>query len=163
MDRCVQDTTHTPAFRGLTTGLATGYKIPSAGSRWYGARQPSEGPGKQEVPGEDAQPSPPQAALIKPRNNEAQVTWGPRLCLPFTSKGPQCSLGTSTCSESSHGHLRNTPKLDTKFHNISAPLRILFVCIFITNGEGNGNPLPVVLPGKSHGRRSLVGCSPWGR
>ena len=29
-------------------------------------------------------------------------------------------------------------------------------------GEGNGTPLPVFLPGKSHGRRSLVGCSPWG-
>ena len=37
--------------------------------------------------------------------------------------------------------------------------------------EGNGNPLqpttgvenPMDLPGKSHGRRSLVGCSPWGR
>ena len=24
-------------------------------------------------------------------------------------------------------------------------------------------PAPVLLPGKSHGRRSLVGCSPWGR
>ena len=24
-------------------------------------------------------------------------------------------------------------------------------------------PPPVLLPGKSHGRRSLVGCSPWGR
>ena len=23
-------------------------------------------------------------------------------------------------------------------------------------------PTPVVLPGKSHGQRSLVGCSPWG-
>ena len=27
-------------------------------------------------------------------------------------------------------------------------------------GEGNGNPL---LPGKSHGQRSLVGYSPWGQ
>ena len=27
-------------------------------------------------------------------------------------------------------------------------------------GEGNGNPL---LPGKSHGQRSLVGYNPWGR
>ena len=27
-------------------------------------------------------------------------------------------------------------------------------------GEGNGNPLPVFLPGKSHGQRNLVGCSP---
>ena len=25
------------------------------------------------------------------------------------------------------------------------------------------HPTPVHLPGKSHGRRSLVGCSPWGR
>ena len=31
-------------------------------------------------------------------------------------------------------------------------------------GEGNGNPqpTPVLLPGKSHGQRSLVGYSPWG-
>ena len=28
-------------------------------------------------------------------------------------------------------------------------------------GEGNGTPTPVLLPGKSHGPRSLVG-SPWG-
>ena len=25
------------------------------------------------------------------------------------------------------------------------------------------HPTPVLLPGKFHGRRSLVGCSPWGR
>ena len=24
-------------------------------------------------------------------------------------------------------------------------------------------PTPALLPGKSHGRRSLVGCSPWGQ
>ena len=30
-------------------------------------------------------------------------------------------------------------------------------------GEGNGTPTPVLLPGKFHGQRSLVGCSPWGR
>ena len=24
-------------------------------------------------------------------------------------------------------------------------------------------PTPILLPGKSHGQRSLVGCSPWGR
>ena len=29
--------------------------------------------------------------------------------------------------------------------------------------EGNGTPTPVLLPRKSHGQRSLVGCSPWGR
>ena len=30
-------------------------------------------------------------------------------------------------------------------------------------GEGNGNPLQYYWPGKSHGQRSLVGYSPWGR
>ena len=30
-------------------------------------------------------------------------------------------------------------------------------------GEGNWEPTPVFLPGKSHGQRSLVGYSPWGR
>ena len=28
--------------------------------------------------------------------------------------------------------------------------------------RGNGNPLSVILPGKAHGQRSLVGSSPWG-
>ena len=28
---------------------------------------------------------------------------------------------------------------------------------------GKWQPTPVLLPGKSHGQRSLVGCSPWGR
>ena len=32
-----------------------------------------------------------------------------------------------------------------------------------SSGEGNYNPFIPVLPGKSHGQRSLVGDSPWGR
>ena len=30
-------------------------------------------------------------------------------------------------------------------------------------GRRQWHPTPVLLPGKPHGRRSLVGCSPWGR
>ena len=30
-------------------------------------------------------------------------------------------------------------------------------------GRRQWHPTPVLLPGESHGRRSLVGCSPWGR
>ena len=30
-------------------------------------------------------------------------------------------------------------------------------------GNLQWQPTPVLLPGKSHGRRGLVGCSPWGR
>ena len=29
-------------------------------------------------------------------------------------------------------------------------------------GEGNWQPTPILLPGESHGGRSLVGYSPWG-
>ena len=37
--------------------------------------------------------------------------------------------------------------------------RILaFLCCYLRQWY----PTPVLLPGKSHGRRSLVGCSPWG-
>ena len=31
------------------------------------------------------------------------------------------------------------------------------------NRRRQWQPTPVLLPGKSHGQRSLVGCSPWGR
>ena len=31
------------------------------------------------------------------------------------------------------------------------------------DGRRQWHPAPVLLPGKSHGWRSLVGCSPWGR
>ena len=39
--------------------------------------------------------------------------------------------------------------------------------MFLQNGydyiwRKQWHPTPVLLPGKSHGRRSLVGCSPWG-
>ena len=30
-------------------------------------------------------------------------------------------------------------------------------------GRRQWHPTPALLPGKSHGRRGLVGCSPWGR
>ena len=36
-------------------------------------------------------------------------------------------------------------------------------CIYIQLGRKRWHPTPILLPGKSHGRRSLVGCSQWGR
>ena len=61
------------------------------------------------------------------------------------------------------------------FHNIwyNLPgkpykLGVFFVrMIFATNStplwRRQWHPTPVLLPGKSHGRRNLVGCSPWSR
>ena len=36
------------------------------------------------------------------------------------------------------------------------------ICLY-RDSRGYPHPTPVLLPGKAHGRRSLVGCSPWGR
>ena len=34
---------------------------------------------------------------------------------------------------------------------------------YCTSSRRRWHPTPVLLPGKSHGQRSLEGCSPWGR
>ena len=38
-----------------------------------------------------------------------------------------------------------------------------FMAVLKSYGRRQWHPTPVLLPGKSHGCRSLVGCSPWGR
>ena len=45
----------------------------------------------------------------------------------------------------------------------SVPLFIIGVQIFYFFMKRQWHPTPVLLPGKSHGWRSLVGCSPWAR
>ena len=42
-------------------------------------------------------------------------------------------------------------------------ISIDFWQVLLSDSEKAMAPTPVLLPGKSHGRRSLVGCSPWGR
>ena len=39
---------------------------------------------------------------------------------------------------------------------------ILFIFILLLLQRRQWHPTPVFLPGKSHGQRSLIGCSPWG-
>ena len=36
-----------------------------------------------------------------------------------------------------------------------------YKCHLLCISQRRWHPTPVLLPGKSHGRRSLVGCSPW--
>ena len=46
----------------------------------------------------------------------------------------------------------------------STPSPAFIVCtLFGTKRRRQWHPTLVLLPGKSHGQRSLVGCSPWGR
>ena len=42
-------------------------------------------------------------------------------------------------------------------------ISLWFWFAFLERQRRQWHPTPVLLPGKSHGRRSLVGCSPWGR
>ena len=40
---------------------------------------------------------------------------------------------------------------------------VRFLTVIQGSWRRQWHPTPVLIPGKSHGRRSLVGCSPWGR
>ena len=42
-------------------------------------------------------------------------------------------------------------------------LHSIYPVLGILSRRRQWHPTPVLVPGKSHGRRSLVGCSPWGR
>ena len=71
------------------------------------------------------------------------------------------------------GILPNTKDIHTSWHlRITDLLFITIVLPFLafhineiirSVGRRWWHPTPVLLPGKPHGRRSLVGCSPWGR
>ena len=39
----------------------------------------------------------------------------------------------------------------------------VIICYVVFHRRRQWHPTPVLLPGESHGWRSLVGCSPWGR
>ena len=49
------------------------------------------------------------------------------------------------------------------FFGFSKHIKFMFTLYYGQLWRRQWHPTPVLLPGKSHGRRSLVGCSPWGR
>ena len=63
----------------------------------------------------------------------------------------------------SHPYM-NTEKYMTRWTFVGKVMSLLFNMLskwVILRRQWH--PTPVLLPGKSHGQRSLVGCSPWGR
>ena len=61
------------------------------------------------------------------------------------------------------GNWREEAYFSRKLHlTFSKRSRCCFVSIYTSWWRRQWYPTPVLLPGKSHGRRSLVGCSPWG-
>ena len=63
--------------------------------------------------------------------------------------------------ESSWAHIANTQQGTLPEHAVP-PLSHLRL-ISHSSRRRQWHPTPVLSPGKSHGQRSLVGCSPWGR
>ena len=60
-------------------------------------------------------------------------------------------------------HLFNIFEIITHNFNLSLKIGTAYFSIFPFMYKANQwQPTPVLLPGKSHGQRSLVGCSPWG-
>ena len=48
-------------------------------------------------------------------------------------------------------------------YECASVFELILNCMFLgKDRRRQRQPTPVLLPGKSHGRRSLVGCSPWG-
>ena len=74
-----------------------------------------------------------------------------------TKKNKEAIPHTSTCLSSCHNtHL-------SKIRWGSGQTCLLSNTIYYVHWRRKWHPTPVLLPGKSHGWRSLVGYSPWGR
>ena len=77
-----------------------------------------------------------------------------RLSVPLSTSLP---LSCSPCSFHSQDVLESVDSLFTYW------CASLFSLYYSDIWRRQWHPTPVLLPRKSHGRRSLVGCSPWGR
>ena len=81
-------------------------------------------------------------------------------CMFHESKVSVCPLFSSLPVIATWPHLRETPGWAGAGRR---PLQVLkFTSHLGFLQRRQWHPTPVLLPGKSHGRRSLVGCSPWG-
>ena len=80
-----------------------------------------------------------------------------------------------TCWENKHLHISLEGSVLSSIKNINTPTLWsnqcpsrkvshwwICTCVYKVRRR-QWHPTPVLLPGKSHGQRSLVGCTPWGR
>ena len=67
--------------------------------------------------------------------------------MPITLRGSEPSLQTRSCQDKGKSEMLLFRQLLNKRRTVER--------------RRQWHPTPVLLPGKSHGQRSLVGCSPW--
>ena len=88
--------------------------------------------------------------LLKP-SSSAKLTFLSKILYPFLSRYPKARFTSWWLS---------SQKIQP--HQRSGKERIYYYLQQVRRRRQR-QPTPVLLPGKSHGQRSLVGCSPWGR
>ena len=92
----------------------------------------------------------------------------PRRCLKDSQgSGERGQRNTRKLESMYHSHCFMkllSPQLFTMKNQLLSFVNFRFLVFTVYEPPwGQWHPTPVLLPGKSHGRRSLVGCSPWGR
>ena len=72
-------------------------------------------------------------------------------------------LITVNLSSGDNSKLRVISKYDSDTYFVFSVCVCFFSFLLVFLWRKQWHPTQVFLPGESHGRRSLVGCSPWGR
>ena len=73
---------------------------------------------------------------------------------------PNSSITVSTTLSRSSGVNHSLPSRQYHCALVTPRNYVCLICLF---RRRQWHPTPVLLPGKSRGQRSLVGCSPWGQ
>ena len=90
--------------------------------------------------------------FMTPKQPSTEVMW-----LPGTNKTRTSQAYNGVCVNNINDDV-NAPFLPTPTHTYAH----IHMQVCIHTRRRQWHPTPVLLPGKSHGRRGLVGCSPWG-
>ena len=127
-----------------------------------------------------------ECVLYSSTGNQNETAWGLHSSSPFTKSKPWWGCIPSALwvllswlASSGWSLWKHWPRLPGKPHSTGcqkqghigvtkAPLQLHFIFVFsfelgFEKLEEEWPPTPVFLPVKSHGQRSLVGDSPWGR
>ena len=90
-----------------------------------------------------------------------QEYWSGLLCPPPGDlPHPEIELASLMSPALSGGFF--TTSTTWEAHLYTYMLRVNLHCCRVETRRRQWQPTPVLLPGKSYGQRSLVGCSPWG-
>ena len=80
----------------------------------------------------------------------------------YTAQAPGCSAGEQSKVGPGLCVLPRSKPLRFRY-STKSQTRLALRFVPFPGPRRRWHPTPVLLPGKSHGWRSLVGCSPWGR